>query len=204
MPDSLYTLPIELQVALGGGYLAHAIAYAGLRRPPGATELALRSLAFGLGALLCYRLALQMGWPVPFAVAAAITTGVILGALWRRFGMKLARRLLGGISGSSEDGMPDAWTAIIQSPGLNVTQLSVRTTDGRTLFHDRTSYGAALHDGLYFGSDGSIMMVIDEERHADGSERKAQDLTVEHWGTRLTYLPAASIAQVNLRTPTLS
>lgn len=204
MTESILSLPLEIQIALGGGYLAHSVAYAGLRKQTGATELALRSLAFGIGALLIYRAALGLALPVAPAAVAAVLGAVLLGAMWRRWGMKWSGRLLSGLSKSREDGVPDAWSALIQAPDLNITQLSVRTTDGRILFHDRSAYGEALHDGLYLGNDGSIVMVVAEERMADGTERTAEDVTVRDWGTRITYLPAESIAQVNLRTPTLS
>ena len=203
MSESLFMLPLELQVALGGGYLAHAVAYGGLRQAPSATELALRSLAFGLAALLSFRTALSHNAPTIFAVAAGLSCALLLGILWRRAGMKWTIRMLRWI-GIWEDGLPDAWTALIQTPKLNVTQVSVHLKNGRVLYHDRNAYPAAWNDGLYFGSDGSMVIVVAEEERDDGTSEERKDVYAPQWGTRLTYIPADQVERVNLRTPTLT
>lgn len=199
MSEGLLSLPLELQVALGGGYLAHAVAYGGLRRSTGATELALRSLAFGLISLMVMREALLRDTPVLPSVGLALFAAMVAGAFWRRFGMTWSVWLLSRLGISREDGVPDAWAALIQTRNVNVTQMSVHTKDGRILFHDRSAYDTAWNDGLYFGSDGSIVMVVAEERLPDGTDQTRTGLSDPAWGTRLTYIPADQIARVNMR-----
>jgi hypothetical protein len=204
MTNEFLKLPLEIQVALAGGYLAYTVAYGGYGTKSTATEVAFRSLAFGLISVLAFRQTVLCGAGTWAAATVAITSAVLTGALWRRWIRRLVWRFLAWTGVSREDGIPTAWSAIIQSPNIYVTQLTVRTTDGRVLFHDRSCYDKALHDGLYLGSDGSIMMVICSETLADGTKRQSEDITSDGWGTRLTYIPANQIAQVNLRTPTLA
>lgn len=204
MTDGFLTLPLEVQVALGGGYLAYAVAFAGIRKSESAAEMAFRSLAFGLAALLALRFFLANGWPTSVSVGAALCSAVFLGAFWRRWGKKYTWKILRALKISGEDGMPDAWTATIQTPGLNITQLTVHTTDGRQLQHDRAAYKNALHDGLYLGSDGGIILVVSEEEYPDGHVEKREGIEVEDWGTRLTYIPPSQIKRVDIRTNTTS
>ena len=203
MSESLLLLPLELQVALGGGYLAHAVAYGGLRRSTSATELALRSMAFGLAALLAFRFALKHEAPAGIGVAAALFCALLLGAFWRRYGMVWANRILSKI-GIREDGIPDAWTALIQTHNLQVTQLSVHLKNGRTLYHNRNAYPEAWKDGLYFGSDGSMIIVVEEEELPNGTTEERKDIHSPKWGTRLTYIPADQVERVNVRTAALT
>lgn len=203
--DQFLLLPLEVQVALGGGYLAYAVAYAGLDRRVRPAEMAFRVLAFGLVALISFKAVLAQDCPPWAAALTAVLAATIAGALWRRFLRHWVLALLDRLKISSEDGLPDAWTALIQARGLNVTQLSVHLTDGRVLFHERSAYGSALHDGLYLGRDGSIVMVVEETLLPDGKTRiTSEDIAHPDWGTRLTYIPASQIARVTLRTPTLS
>lgn len=205
MPEGFLSLSLELQVALGGGYLAHAVAYSGLRKSTGATELALRSLAFGIIALLAFRTTSDAGCPNWAAALIGVVSAAFAGGLWRKWGMRYSVKILSALRVSREDGIPDAWTALTQNTSLNVTQLSVHTKDGRILHHDRDAYGDAWKDGLYFGSDGSIVMVVESE-DIPGMEEPEQRQAIDAppYGIRLTFIPADQISRINLRTPTTS
>lgn len=201
MSETLLQLPLEIQVALGGGYLGYSIACAGMRQNHGATEIAFRSLAFGIVAMLVLQW-VQLLTHQAIAVCAAIVAACAAGALWRRFGMKWSLKALSKMGIMREDGLPSAWTALSQTPNLNVTQISVRTIDGQTLHHNRAAYKDAWKDGLYLGSDGSVVMVLEETVMPDGKVVTEEDISTPGWGTRLTYIPASQIARVYVRTPT--
>ena len=199
MGDAYYLLPLGAQIALGGGYLGQYVAFVGLRRSTSAIELTMRSLAFGIAALLAFGILRDLGAPVWASTILAVASSVAVGALWRRWGMDWANQLLKRLKITSDDGIPDAWTALIQSGDLNIMELSVHTKDGRVLYHEREAYGSALMDGMYFGSDGSIIMVVVEEELPDGTMETRERVDAAEWGVRQTYIPADQIARVNFR-----
>ncbi|WP_421998148.1 hypothetical protein [Roseovarius confluentis] len=195
--EQLYNLPLELQTALAGGYLAYWIAYTGLDRNPRAIEVAFRTFAFGLPAVAAFRMALEISPAV--AVAAGIASAITCAALWRVVGRSLTLWALEKLGVLGDDGLDNAWTALIQQRKLTVGQLSVHTKDGRVLYQNGHEYPEAHLGGMYFGQDGSIVMVVEEEELHDGTEEKREGITDPNWGTRVTYIPADQIARVNMR-----
>ena len=80
-----------------------------------------------------------------------------------------------------------------------VDQISVHLLDGRVLYlNDRPKYEGTPWDGLYLGGDGSVLMIVEEEKLPDGIEEERKGICSD-WGTRLTYLPASQITRVNIR-----
>ena len=198
MPSAdLLNLPLEIQTALGGGFLAYALAYAGLNDRLTATDVVFRTLAFGLVALLTFRMLLVQG-PVT-ASLVAIGMALLAGMLWRMIGMRAVSWILRTLGVHGEDGIYSAWTALIQRPNLSVAQLSVHTKDGRILYQNQHQYPEAPFGGIYFGRDGSILMVVEEEELADGTEEVRTGIQDAATGTRMTYIPADQITRVNIR-----
>jgi len=197
MPPEYFNLPLEIQTALGGGYLAFAIAYAGLSDQYRATDIVFRTMAFGLISLMAFRLSQQLG-PIG-ASALGVAAALVAGILWRVVGIRLVNRILAGLGVHREDGTYSAWTALIQQPGLTVSQLSVHTKDGRILYQNALHDPKAHLNGMYFGRDGSIVMVVEEEELPDGTEEVRTGVRGPEWNTRVTYIPADQITRVNLR-----
>lgn len=195
----LVLLPIGLQVALGAGYLAYMIAYAGLRRGHSAVDAVFISFAFGIPALFTFDLLAP--YYVALGVAAGAAVSILAGIFWRAGLRRVWVWLMEKLGVHGEDGAATAWDTLIQRRGLKVNQVSVRTKDGRTLFmNGRHDYLDGPHKGLILGGDGSVVMVVEEERllGAAGEDRKAQGMRTEN-GVRLSYIPASEIAQVNMR-----
>jgi len=195
--EKLIGLPLALQVGLGAGYAGYSIAYAGLRREHDAVDTTFLSLAFGVPALLVVQLREDLGqfWAAVLAIAAS----VICAAIWRGFGRQIWHWLMGCLRVHHEDGTATAWDALIQRPGLLVQQVSVRCRDGRTLFMNvRDPYMLGPYSGLVLGRNGDVLMVVEEEGAEDGTRRTPEGVVTGN-GTRLTYVPAGEIKQVNLR-----
>ena len=199
MSTDFYSLPFEVQVALGCGYLGFATAYAGIAYKLRATDIIFRSLAFGLVALTAFRLFLPISPHFTVAIGVTAVTTVISGAIWRVFGARLVVRILHELGVHKDDYFSDTWTALIQQKDLRVGQISVHTKDGRVLYMNANKYPDAHLGGLYLGGDGSIVMVVEEEELPDGTEETRTGIIDPDWGTRVTYIPAGEISRVNLR-----
>ena len=197
MTPEMFNLPLELQTALAGGYLAYWIGYAGLEGNRRAVDIALLTFAFGLPAIGAFRLALPHGalWAVMAGLGIAISGGL----LWRIVGRELVLATLKRLGIHREDGVHSAWAALIQQRNLTVGQLSVHTKDGRVLYQNANHYPEAHLGGMYFGGDGSIVMVVEEEDLPNGSEEQRTGIKDANWGTRVTYIPADQIQRVNIR-----
>jgi hypothetical protein len=193
----LWTWPFALQVSLGAGYLGYVTAYAGLRKHHTQTDIALITLAFSLPAAIPHLGGTPLAPVLSVALALMLSLGTAI--LWRHKGKSLWLRLMRWSETHAEDGSPDCWSALLQTPRLTVSQISVHTTDGRILYqNDHTSHAAAPEGGLLLGSDGSILMVVEEEELPDGTEEVRTGIKGE-FGTRMTYVPASQIVRVNIR-----
>lgn len=195
-----YNLPIEIQTALAGGYLAYCVAYAGLLPERGALHVAMRSFTFGLPAFLICRALTEHS--VVLAVALAVLGAVTLGAVWRIWGRSLWMGLMQALNVHWDDSLISTWTALIQQRNPRIDQISVHTKDGRVLYQNENTFQDAPLRGIYLGSDGGIVMVVQEEELPDGTTEVRKGITDPRGGTRVTYIPADQIARVNIRWPT--
>lgn len=204
--SELFNLPLEVQIALGGGYLGYRVAYSGLQRGHSPTDATMLSLAFGLVGVAVFRLAgvLPGAWAIALGIPAAVLATAAAGAAWRAKGRALAADLLQKARVHQDDGLYAAWDTLIQERGLSVTQARVITRDGRDLHCASVGrYRDGPGKGLILGCDGGIVMVVEEEEATDGEidlDGPARTAIVDpDWGTRLTYIPADMIARAELR-----
>lgn len=197
--SELLELPLQVQLSLGLGYCAYVVAYSGLTAHHRSRDAVFISFAFGAIAMLGYGAgAIKLG-PWGAAGAAALVT-MLAAMLWRGFGRRSIYWLLMRLKVHGDDGHSDCWQSLIQTPNLVVGQIAVYTNDGRILWmNQRAPYFEGPKNGLELGVDGSILMVVEEETLPDGTEVQKEDIVDEAWGTRLTYIPSASINRVNIR-----
>ncbi|MFV1757469.1 hypothetical protein [Phaeobacter sp. JH18-37] len=195
----LYSLPVDIQVALGAGYLAYVTAYGGLRRGHDAAHVVFITFAFGMIAtLVLVMLPAELGiW----RILGAIYCAVFGGAVWRVRVKGWVLKALSFMNVHHDDGIEDSWGAYRDAVQVNsVTQASVHTTDGRVLYcNNLGSYLDWPMKGLYLGSDGGIAIPVEEEQLPSGVEEQRKGLESEDWGRRLTYIPPHAVARVNLR-----
>ena len=131
-------LPIHIQIALAGGYMGYVTAYSGLRSGHSTRDAVLLTLVFGtVPALTWPFLAGRIGDSELLQIVVggvALALAVLAGAIWRWRGRSWWYRILNRLGIHVDDGLFNAWESLSQYPGMHVTQLMVRTTDGTELF----------------------------------------------------------------------
>lgn len=197
MLEAFFDMGLGVQTSIGFGYLAYMTAYTGQRRHHVTSDRIFISLAFGSIAFLMFYLLQAQGALVAFIAAAS--AALLAGVIWRWFGRKCAMKVLHKIRVHQDDGLHFGWDELIQNIG-DVDQATVHTTDGRILYlANRRVYADAPYKGLYLGGDGSITMIVEEEQLRDGQREVREGIYAEGWGYRLTHIPVAQIAQVDMR-----
>ena len=204
-------LPIHIQIALAGGYLGYVTAYSGLRSSHTSQDAVLLTLVFGtLPALAWPFLTDRVGDRDLAQIMAgllALALAVLVGAIWRWRGWSLWYRMLIRLGVHVDDGLSTAWESLIHHPGMHVTQIMVRTTDGTELFcRDVLKHATA--QGTFsaldkfsplLGNDGSVVMLVDEEETAKGKKTERECQFSDEWGVRLTYISPNMIDRVEMR-----
>jgi len=187
----------QLQVALASGYTAYMVAYTGVRSHHRGIDTSFRALAFGLVATAVL-LVLPADRPL-IAITVAFGATVIVGALWRRFGMQLWTRLLRWCDLTWGDDTPNAWSRMISEQDHFVTQIIVHTKDGRRLRCMDTRPFQKLPLGpAVLGTNGDIVIYVTHVLDSEGD--RAMKYTVDdEYGAMATYIPAAEIRQVMIR-----
>lgn len=207
MDEKLLDLPINIQLALGSGYLAYLVAYAGIRQHHTPTEVIFRSLAFGMAATAILLWAPEAPaifnrWKHPlWRPAAALAATISIGAFWRWRGMRWSRLGLRKLNISWTDDIPTAWLSITATEtDYSPTQIVVDLDNGRTLMCDDTRlFNGAPFSPCVYGLDGSIAFYVTAERPPNGEWVEIADTRHEGEGDMLTYVPAAAIKRVQLR-----
>lgn len=196
--DQLWTLPVALQIALGSGYLAYLVAYAGLRERHTSTDAIFRSVAFGLVATA---LLTWLGAGLIMVQIFAVIATVAVGAFWRFCGMDLARRILRRTDISWTDDIPTAWLSVTAAKtDHRLAGLAVDLTDGRTVVCDDTrQYREAPHGPCVLGLSGDVALYVTAERRENGEWFSHEDVLHPTEGARLTYIPASAVKRVEFR-----
>ncbi|WP_232493623.1 hypothetical protein [Novosphingobium kaempferiae] len=199
MDEKLLSLPWQIQLALGSGYAAYLVAYAGRRAHHTAVDVTFRSLAFGLVATTT--LFVVQSLPALVVIPETVLLTVITGALWRRFGIPVYDWLMREADISWADDTPTAWQSItVCNNKHELSQLTVQLDDGTLLVCNDTSQFADQPFGpAVIGANGDVALYVNFEVAADGTEIDIDDAVVPYWGARMTYIPASKIARVSLR-----
>lgn len=204
-PADIFDLSLSVQSALGAGYLGYATAYAGLRREHRTEDALFISLAFSAVAMVAFRVAGGLVgdgrvWLDAVAgVMAAFAASLLAAAVWRGHGRSAWLKLMSVATIHRDDGLHSAWSVIVQAR-RSCGQISVQMKNGHVLYlNDRRSFEGTPWDGLYLGGDGAIIMAVEEEDLPDGRSEIREGVVDAAWGTRLTYIPPAEIARVNIR-----
>jgi hypothetical protein len=200
-PDAvrdLAALPWQFQLVLGSGYCAYLVAYVGLRGSHKPVDAIFASIAFGLIASAV--LAMNTALGVPLRMATTFAATVAAGMLWRIVGRNLIRWLFRKTHYSWADDSSSAWDHIQEYSGRSPRQLSVKMDDGSYLYCTDTSRVGTLPFGPYIlGTNGDVLMYVDQSETADGTVREVAGVFDQEWGDRITWIPAHRIRSIAVR-----
>jgi len=199
MDASLLNLPVQIQVALGSGYAAYMTAHAGIRAHHSATEIAMRSLAYGLIATAVLAL-MPPGHNVVVGGMVAFLITVFAAMFWRRVGCRIWRELLRRAGVSWSDDNPSAWMSFSESTDNYVSQIAVQLDDGTWLrCDDTTKFRDAPFGPCVLGSSGDVALYLTHEEPPSVEAKELKTVIDPYYGARLTYIPAARIRRLTLR-----
>lgn len=197
--NEFFALPIAFQVALGGGFLGYMLASAGLRRGHTAIDVTMRTIAFGLPAMAIF-VSFNEERGAVLAGFGGVAGSIFVAALWRGVLSDLTIKLIKLLQIHQDEFRTSAWDTLLQSPGLEVTQVMVRLKSGRELFlANPEPYINGPLKGLILGVEGDVVMVVESEEFPDQEAIERTAVLDERYGTRLTYIPAREIETIDLR-----
>lgn len=199
MDEKLLSLPWEIQVALGSGYLAYALAYQGIKDHHKPIDTAFRTIAFGLCATAVLTL-IPASYGI-IRIAAAVLAALTGGALWRYCIADLVVWLVRKADLSWSDETPSAWSKItLHNNRAYVSQLSIQLDDDSWLFcNDTRQFAESPYGPCVLGTNGDVAIYATHKCRPGEEIVEVDDVRDLHHGDNLTYVPAAKIRRVSLR-----
>lgn len=205
--NELLELSWRTQVVLIGGYLSYVIAYSGRRESHTTTDIFGIILCFGgiglisIGAFERLSELCSLNWLRSDYVLGGL--GVVLPTIssifWRRTMSQRAKRFLSFLTNDKEDGLPSAWSTIIQKEGLEYAQLVVTLKNGYAYeSFPLGSFNDFPNGPCVLGSDGSVGMYITYITPPDSDGREVEALS-DIDGFRITYIPKEEISEIDFR-----
>lgn len=197
--EELIKLSWQVQVALGSGYTAYMLAYAGIRQHHETVDVSFRAIGFGLAAslVLYFNLTGYVIWNSVVAFGATIAFGLA----WRYIGINSLRRVLRHFDISWADDLPTAWATISSANSQHkLTQISALLEDGTWLIcspvgkFNNDPFGPCV-----LGQSGDLALYVTEEIEPCGVSREQKTVKHETMGSRLTYIPASGIKRIVMR-----
>ncbi|WP_149756865.1 DUF6338 family protein [Roseivivax sediminis] len=200
--QELLSLSWQTQAVLIGGYLAYVIAYSGRRMNHRAFDAFAIVLVFGGFSLISLSiLDSALGdnhWKHQISGVVSVVFPCLIAIAWRRFLKDWVSDKINLLAGAQEDGLPTAWDTVIQTQDVAYCQLIVSLKDGRSLeSFPLGDYNDLPNGPCVLGSDGSVAMYVTHIFEKNES-RPATEITND-LGSRLTYIPADQIAEVDFR-----
>lgn len=199
MDEKFLSLPWEIQIALGSGYLAYALAYLGIKDHHKPIDTAFRTIAFGLCATTVLALlpATYGFWRVTTAVLASLVSG----ALWRYWIADGIQWLIRKADLSWSDETPSAWSKItLHNSRTYVSQISIQLDDDSWLFcNDTRQFAEAPYGPCVLGPNGDVAIYATHKCRPGEEIVPDADVRDPYHGDKLTYVPAGKIRRVSLR-----
>lgn len=199
MDEKFLSLPWEIQIALGSGYLAYALAYLGIKDHHKPIDTAFRTISFGLCATSV--LALLPASYGFWRIATAVLASLLAGALWRYWIADGVQWLIRKADLSWSDETPSAWSKItLHNSRTYVSQVSVQLDDDSWLFCDDTrKFAESPYGPCVLGSNGDVAIYATHKCLPGQEIIEDPDVRDVHHGDKLTYVPAGKIRRVSLR-----
>jgi len=198
--QTLFALPVETLMAVGGGYLAYRAGHIGLGSGHDGADKVLFTLLFGGVVLLASEALEGAGLATGPALVAGAAAAIGAALVWRRGLAERVRRLAAVTGLVRHDGRASAWQTMLTLEGTAIAQVVVQCDDGSSYMCDAVAeFTDTPIGGCLLGEDGSVAMAVTHYRSADGATWRAVDDLRHPSGTLVTVFPAARIKFVDLR-----
>lgn len=198
MNTELLNLPWQIQVTLASGYAGYMIAYVGLRESHKTIDTAFIALAFGLVATAT--LWFLSSYAVTTAGAAAFVFTCVAAFLWRKWGIGALHWVYRKADMSWGNDDPTALATLTRSTRFYVTQMGILLDDGTWLTcEDASQFANSPFGPCVIGPTGDIGVYLTDEEKPDGTTKKLKSVRDDHYGDRITYIPASRIRQITFR-----
>lgn len=198
MTDELLKLPWQIQVALGSGYAAYLLSYAGIREHHKAIDTTFISVAFGLVATAALMLTVE--WKPIYSLLTALIAACTVGVVWRKWGRHAVRWLLWKFDISWGNNDPSALATLIDDTSFEVSQIAVQLDDGTWLrCDDTTEFNGAPNYPCLIGPAGDVALYVTHEEPIAGRAKRLKHTRDPNYGDLITYIPAVHIKRLNLR-----
>jgi hypothetical protein len=187
-----------VQVALASGYLAYAIAYAGLKNRHSTLDTAFITLAFSLVATTILYVLSLAGQII--SSGAAVSASLAAGVAWRKWGRDTYRWAAREFDLSWANDDASALDSLTGNTTNYLTQIAVQLDDGTWLRCDDTmKFSDAPHGPALIGPNGDIALYLTHEDAADGTSKEMKFTRDAYYGDLVTYVPASRIKLITLR-----
>ena len=174
------------------------LAYSGLRAKHSAVNVAFATLVFGL--LATGVLALLNSYSAFLAAPVAFAAALFSGFVWRKWGLALCYRFIrrSNLSWSNDD--QSALETLSANSKFRLSQIAVLLDDGTWLeCRDTTRFSNAPFGPCLIGPNGDVALYLTHEGTPNGKDREVKSVFDDHYGARITYVPASQIKRLTLR-----
>lgn len=190
---------------VASGYAAYYVANVGIREHHKPADVTFSTLIFAFAsAFAFYFCRWSLGLTLVLTSGITFVFGMLVGALWRKFGRPHFAHLLRRTDISHSDDLPSAWMALFGERRV-ATQLSVLLKDGTWLMcADLSKFAMSPNGPCVLGAKGDVLMYVTDKMTDKQSKRGsgfvlAPDPIDVLWGHEITYIPADQIARIILR-----
>jgi hypothetical protein len=186
---------------VASGYAAYYVANVGIREHHKPADVTFSILIFAFAsAFAFYFCRWSLGIPLVPTSGITFVFGMLVGAIWRKFGRPHFAHLLRRADISHSDDLPSAWMALFGERRV-ATQLSVQLKDGTWLMCENLSKFAKSPNGpCVLGAKGDILMYVTDKQSKRGSGFVSEPDPIDVlWGHEITYIPADQITKITLR-----
>lgn len=192
-------LPIEMQIAIACGYVAYSVSYVGLCDRQRPIDVAGISLAFSVIAwAILHLIPKYVG--LPMAIVLAFAGSVVAAVAWRKFGRGLLLWALRFANVTWSDDEPSALATLSANTKYKVSQVAVQLDDGSWMCCDETwRFADAPFGPFQLGPNGDVALYVTSIIPENGSPREQATVRDEHYGDRITYIPASRVRQITVR-----
>jgi hypothetical protein len=203
--EALLELTWQTQVVLVSGYFAYLISNTGKRAQHNIFDTSLIILAFGGIGLLVIKFVQLLPCKNEFllntsAAALAVVSTIAASILWHRVIKNWTGSLTRYLSGNKNDGLLTAWDNVVHEQRYKYSELIVTLKNGKVFeSYPLGKFNGELNGPCVLGADGSIAMYVTRVFDDEYPEGRLSEATVNDDGARITYLPADSIAEIDIR-----